>query len=890
MTSPHAATEDGDAISEYLMTFRPIELMMDRVRRHGGDSDSVLFTEYLYAGELIAKLSVAAIVAAVQNNKQNLRYGLLHQLIRADGVGEWSRVLDEAVSGPASQSFLSSLFELRRSFTERQGAGSWQHEATKLILEIVADIKGEPPIIAEKIAFKSWFSAFAELRNKTRGHGATTPAAASKYAPKISKSIGLICENNPVFQLSWAYLHRNLSGKYRVVPLSDSQDSFARLKSASAIDGENYKSGIYFWADRPIFVEIVHSDLDATDFLVPNGGFSTALHSYELLSLITDARQKGDAKPYALPPGERPPSETEGRGSFYTLNNVFSNAPANVRDYIHRPALEGKIKGVVENDRHPIVTLVGRGGVGKTSLALATLDTISLSDRFDAAIWFSARDIDLTISGAKPVQPRVLTELDIAKQYIELVSPLFFLTPSQTKNPIATMAAHLRESPLGKMLYIFDNFETLSYPVDLFNWIDMNIRTPNKVIITSRFRDFKADYPVEILGMEEDEAANLIKGVAAKLGISQLLGERQIAEIFAASNGHPYIIRIILGEIADLGYYAKPENIIARKDEILDALFERTFANLSPAASRIFMTLSGWRSPVPRLALEAVLLRRRDDVIDPELNIDHLIRMSLVESSLDEHGYEVIEVPLSAALFGKRKLQVSPMRGIIETDTRFLQEIGAITSRGAKVSIRPQIQSFFRKTAKKISDGLLPFEEIAPILEFVSRGFPDAWMLLSKLVAEADIPGRSEKSAEYLRRYIELNPNGEHVASAWEQLVFYYRSSGDAMAALGAFVQFASLVPPPVMQMSEMANTLNNSLDMKSRLDLTERYALLQPLISMLEGSVKLLSATDLSRLAWLHLHSGNPFRAYELADQGVKLDPENTHCRRLLIRLESES
>ena len=42
------------------MNFRPVELMMDRVQRHGDDFDSVLFTEYLYAGELIAKLNVAA--------------------------------------------------------------------------------------------------------------------------------------------------------------------------------------------------------------------------------------------------------------------------------------------------------------------------------------------------------------------------------------------------------------------------------------------------------------------------------------------------------------------------------------------------------------------------------------------------------------------------------------------------------------------------------------------------------------------------------------------------------------------------------------------------------------------------------------------------------------
>jgi len=872
------------------MNFRPVELMMDRVQRHGDDFDSVLFTEYLYAGELIAKLNVAALVAAIQDDRQNLRYGILHQLIRADGVGEWSRALDETVSGPASQNFLPALLEIRRAFSERQGKGTWQHESTKLIMEIICDIKGEALQIPDKVAFKNWFSAFSELRNKTRGHGATTPAAASRYAPKITESIRLICEHNPVFKLSWAYLHRNLSGKYRVIPLGGEQGDFAQLKSASAVDGENYKSGIYFWADKPIYVELIQSDTDAKDFFFPNGGFSSTSLSYELLSLISDARLNGDARPYAVPPGERPASETEGLGALNILNSIFSNSPSNIQDYIQRPALEEKINDVVTNDRHPIVTLVGRGGVGKTSLALAVLNRISMSERFSAAIWFSARDIDLTESGAKLVQSQVLTELDISKQYVDLIKGHLQLSPDQIKNTVATMAAHLGKSPLGNTLYIFDNFETLRSPVDLFNWIDLNIRIPNKAVITSRFRDFKADYPVEILGMEESEAVGLIKGVSAKLGISAFIGERESVEIFEASNGHPYIIKIILGELADLGKYAKPAHLIARKEDILDALFERTFANLSPAASRIFLTLSGWRSPVPRLALEAVLLRHGAEIADPEAGIDQLVRMSLVEATLDDLGYEILEVPLSAALFGKRKLQVSQVRGIIEADTRFLQEIGAITPRNAKVSIRPQIETFFKKTAKKISDGSLPFVEIAPILEFLSRGFPDAWMLLSELSSESNILGGAERSAYYLQMYIELNPSGQHSARAWEQLMFHYRSSGDVIAALGAFIHFASLISPPVAQMSEMANAINNSVGTKTSMDLAERHSLLQPLITMLEENIKLLSATDMSRLAWLHLHSGNTKRAYELAEQGVKSDNENTHCRRLLSRLQDEA
>jgi hypothetical protein len=849
----------------------------------------VLFTELLYTGELIIKTSVAAVVAAIQDDPENLRYGMLHNLIRADGIGEWSKALDEAIVGPASQNFNPTLIETRRVLNDRLPKGSWQHDSTRLIHEVICDIKGENKSLPDKVTHRAWFSLFIELRNKTRGHGATTPAAASRNAPKIEESLKLITENSPIFDLPWAYLHRNLSGKYRVIPLGGECDVFSDLKSASAIDGKSYRNGVYIWAGRPTYVDLVHSDLDATDFYVPNGNFSNDSLSYELISPITDLRLRGDARPYSLPAGNRPKSETEGHGDFIVLNEIFTNAPANIQDYVTRPEVEAKILEVVQNDRHPIITLVGRGGIGKTSLVLAALSALSKTDRFDLAIWFSARDIDLTETGAKPVQPRVLTEIDISKQYLKLISGLMQVDSSDAKNPTSVMATHLRANPLGKALYIFDNFETLQSPVDLFNWIDMNIRLPNKAIITSRFRDFKADYPIEVQGMEEAESLNLIKRVAVKHGVSDIIQSAQAVEIFNASNGHPYIMKIVVGQIADVKKYSKPAKLIARKDDILDALFERTFGNLSPAAARIFLTLCGWRSPVPRLALEAVLLRHGTEMLDFEANIDQLIRMSMIEASEDVAGYDVLDVPLSAALFGKRKLHVASARGIIEADTKLLQQIGAVTLTGARASIRPQIEMFFRRISSKVNDKSLSFDEIVPILEFLARGFPSAWILLSELATELDIPDAEVRSSDYLRRYIELNPDGDLAGEAWSKLVLHYKTTGDAVAALAAFLQQSSISQPPVSQISEMANLINNSSEMKSLLDIAERHDLLRPLIAMLEANIKNLSPTDLSRLSWLYLHSGNVTRAEELAQQGVGLDPENTHCRRILFRLKGE-
>src|SRR3546814_6414940 len=64
------------------------------------------------------------------------------------------------------------------------------------------------------------------------------------------------------------------------------------------------------WAGGFRSVELLHTDLDVSDFFLPNGDFRNG--SYELHSLATDGRIRGDATPYLTAAGERPPSETVG--------------------------------------------------------------------------------------------------------------------------------------------------------------------------------------------------------------------------------------------------------------------------------------------------------------------------------------------------------------------------------------------------------------------------------------------------------------------------------------------------------------------------------------------------------------------------------------------------
>lgn len=547
--------------------------------------------------------------------------------------------------------------------------------------------------------------------------------------------------------------------------------------------------------------------------------------------------------------------------------------------------LENKVKDILTNDRHPVVTLVGRGGIGKTSVALALLHKIAHLKCYSVIVWFSARDIDLTPTGPKIVQPKILAENDIAEEYGALIGTPREDDEGKNISLQSIMAEHMRSSSLGATLFIFDNFETVRNPVDLFQWIDTNVRLPNKAVITTRFRDFKADYPIEITGMEHREAEELVNKTAIFLVINDIISTSQRDQIIEESDGHPYIIKIILGEISNKGRYGKPSALIVRKDEILDALFDRTFANLSPMASRIFLTLSGWRSLVPELAIEAVLLRYGSDG-NPKDAIDELVRMSLAERTQAQDGSDFLGIPLAAALFGKKKLEVSPQRALIESDLKFLRDIGPTSTTDLHKGLYPSLKILFQKIARRISDGSQSLDELRSILEFFSRSYPSVWLLLSDLQEEIGGNVGLDKAAVYVRNYLETKPAPEEVQDAWQRLILIYRKNDDIIACCSAFLGASEISEPSLYDTSTMANWLNSDRDLIDQMELVQRDALFGQLTAIMERHIADASATDLSRLAWLHLHAGDGIRARELADQGLRLEPENLHCERLVKRL----
>ena len=534
----------------------PLQSMLDRTEKEKFESDAGYFNALMYLGEAVMKFAVAGLVAAVQDDLDRNRYRLEYQLVRADGLGIWDQVLDELLVGSSSQFLDPASIPTKRALTERVPDGTWQFRALQgLSVSLEAVHLGSSQQTSGKIQGRSWFKDFVVLRNGTRAHGAPPPSALGNACPTLAKSINEIVSNLPLFSLPWAYLYRNLSGKYRVTTWGEASDVLDNLRRDASFVFDN---GVYIELTSLRRLALVDSDPEGSDYWLANGAFNS--NKFEMLSYLTNERTNKPSSPYLQPAEELPTSETEGLGHLNTRGSTFTNVPGPIANYVPRIQLEKELNEQLRDlERHPIITLTGRGGIGKTSTALEVIMNIVDSDNcpYDVVVWFSARDIDLLPSGPKAVKPQGLSVNDFAAEYTNL------LVPSEMNlegfNRQEYLGKQLAGETIGPTLFVFDNFETTSSQVEVFKWLDTYIRGPNKVLITSRSRGFTGDYEVQVPAMAQSEAEELITQTAKAVGVNHLINSEYREELVRESNGHPYVIKLMIGEVARGSSRVHPE-------------------------------------------------------------------------------------------------------------------------------------------------------------------------------------------------------------------------------------------------------------------------------------------------------------------------------------------
>ena len=847
--------------------------MRDRVNRAIEESDALYFQESMLLGELTVKLLVIELLSMIEDERDQHRYAIEARLVRADSLGDWAQALDDLVQGPASQHIVSAGRESQRAATATFGPSDegWQRKAIDELVAVCPALGIAPDFLPQsKVGLRQWVRLFVATRNATRGHGAPLPSVMASVAPHLVRSIEFVLENAPAFARSWAYLRKQLNGRMRVSHFAGEAEPFKGLRADEA---DQYSDGAYLEAGGIRRAPLFFTDSELGDFYLPNGGYRS--QRFEVLSYITGTRREEDAGPWSVVVESLPASETAAKEDLQVVGEAFVNLPPRRDGYVSRPKLEGDLSSLIRGSRHAVITLQGRGGVGKTSLALQVLHEVAKSGDFLFIIWFSARDIDLLPDGPRVVKADVLTRNEMARDFASLLG-------KQLKGPeaLAFMAEALSGAS-GPYLFVFDNFETVRDPSDLYDFVSNAIREPNKALITTRTRSFKGDYPVEISGMERDEFERLVSETSDRLGISKLIDRGFVKDLFESSNAHPYVAKVILGEIARQGKRISVQHAVASNDRMLDALFERSFSALSAAAQRVFLTLCSWRSLVPRIGLEAAIRRPGNEPIDVERAIDELIQTSLVEQ-LDDGEFEdaFLSVPLAASTFGRQKLVTSSLQPAIESDLEIVRGFGAVKSTEAKRGLLPRVERLTLELAKRSGERKFLDQGLA-VLEYIANSYPPAWRHLSRLNFELD---RRPGAVQAQQRYLEQFPDD---GEAWAELVRLHESSRDLPAELNARLQYTENASPTFSDLMDYASRINYLLSRKDfKWDADAKKRSLERLRLMIEERSQEANARDLSKLAWICLHLQDIDGARHWAERGLELDPGNPYCASLIFKL----
>jgi hypothetical protein len=840
-----------------------------------GAADSFLIAGYV--AESAIKLITAAFQAGLRAGAKENAYAVAHRLLRADGLGEFDTSLADVTTHPVAGFLPPDFHPLLAWLTKKRGSSDPLSPLHVLpSIKAIHDSLGlDPPEFRSNPTLRQVIRELVLVRNKTRGHGALGPDLFLQLTPHYVSLVRLLLMDSPLFECDWLHLSMRASDTIRGMTLRGLGPRYAKDSDVAGL--RIAEAGLHLIPNaqtrRPYFLgDLVRSNSECSEFWLPNGQHRPDGTS-EFVDYATGRTARISIAEFSRPPAPLPDSETHGLADLDVQSNVFGNLPPHPHNYVDRPKVEEELKARLMDRNHTVITLHGRGGIGKTSLALHVAHELADGEqsRFESIVWFSARDIDLRPQGPAPVRPRVTDLRSIARSFGKLFNQ------GLTEEDFARVLASPSDERGSGRLFIFDNFETLEDARGVHQFLDTYTHLPNKVLITSRERAFKADYPIEVRGMEAAEARELLSINAKELGIEGLITPEVVESIYAFTDGHPYVMRLMLGEIAKERRYVSPQVLLPQKVDIVNAVFERSFNKLSDAGRRVFLLVATWKSRVLELALLVICGQRG---LDAEAGIEECLRLSLIERDEMADGQPCLRAPELARLFAKRKFDSDFDKFLIQEDSTLLQKFGVIPPKGRPQGIQDTVvRSFLNWAAEEARVNRAAVDGLDRLMVSVADLWPPAWSAIVdfRMTNGGDI-------AYALRRLVEEQPDD---SAAWMKRAEYSKSAKDELTYISCLVSAVDAAPDDVELIREVAFQLCKFLDAhKFDIPQARRGVYLAGVRSHMEQVARQLDATGLSRLAWLFILEGNDARGREFASEGLRKDPNNEYCKRIIERL----
>ena len=433
------------------------------------------------------------------------------------------------------------------------------------------------------------------------------------------------------------------------------------------------------------------------------------------------------------------------RGERYTWNNLPSDFAHDVTGLIGRKIELEELKSLIVSKRNPVVTIVAPGGMGKTAIALDSLNTVvhdvSLAESLDAVFFISLKQEELTASGVKKLDAPDCMEA-LQRHLDELIKD-----------------SDVADS--SNVILCVDNLETvlLDGSMEFDDWLE-KMPAHWKIIITSRIAlDGAKTFPLKGLNTQGGEL--LARKYAEAIDLHNVSNDL-LKSIAASSASNPLAIRLQVDRLRAGG----DVNIVSGQTEadIIDFSFRALVESLPQHSCDVLECLFACGGSADRGQVHILLGLAVEETTEA---INCLGRTSLITKELDEDS-ETLELAESVRIM----LRDRPLDFKLRSE--FAKKINAT------------------RAANRLHSSIQKHNTDPTHWDYISESVPD---YLRKVLIDAmrlfKKPGRHEKDYQQIEKVGKslqsLPRESKNYAEYWLTLGRLRESQRDCQSALEAY-------------------------------------------------------------------------------------------------------
>ena len=473
--------------------------------------------------------------------------------------------------------------------------------------------------------------------------------------------------------------------------------------------------------------------------------------------------------------------------------------------FFGRRAELDRIKKAIKG-AYPVVSILGDGGIGKTSIALKAAYELldDPKNPFEALVWVTAKATILTVNEIQRISGAIENSLGLFASAAEQ------LGGSEAKgaaDPVAEVLSYLEHF---KVLLILDNMETV-LDQRLRDFL-LDLPMGSKVIITSRI-GLGIENPVSLAPLSGDDSTRLLLKLARVRNVKALQSLRPpvLNSMVQAMKGHPAYIRWF---VAGVQAGKRPEELLHENDLLLEFCMSNVYGHLNRNARSVLRSMQVL--PGRRSQAELAFLNNYS-AGDIQSSLLELITTNFIQMQGTSTG-QTTETTYQLTDFGKQYLDkqhsVEPIeRATYEGRSQSLSNLGLrLQAESTASPYDPQTLDIQGpgdfSTARLLRDALRSFDRgdadgallICREAQKLSPGYHESWRVEAYI--QAGLRDVTAARAAYERAY-ELAPESATLSYLYGS--FLVNDAVDLSLGLKLLQKAAVLTQAPPIVVNEIA-------------------------------------------------------------------------------------